>query len=330
MLGLFPYKLPTNLNQNAEPITDKALPPMKLRNSKSSRLDSTIDGYTMLPVFNYIKPNIYDDISWQGCGYAAGNRKYKYDREQSYQDVSPYVLEVMKDPIKASFNLTPSDAANMVYTDFYNYSDILISEKFEGARARYRYSELQWTLIRNSQEVLLVNCFDAGVRTLWITKHLRTAVQALQDTVGKLLNGTRTDDDLRYIVHSSHDTQQWNIVKFLEPVGYEPIDMPYASTVIFELHYDEGCLADPKKRGEHCFSVPVFNNGDMLKLDTCLQDNNLDIARIANPICTFQSFVKHFEKLMFKGDLIQKCESKFIPPSSLTTTPSADEANFLK
>lgn len=283
---------------------------------RNRRLDATIDGYTMVPVFNYVKPNIYDDISWQGCGYAAGNRYYKYSREQSYEAVSPYVLEVMRDPIQASFNLTPSEAASMNYQDFYNYSDILISEKFEGAHKRYRFSELEWTLVRNSQEVLLVNCYDADVRTLWITKHLRTGVQAITDTVGKLLNGTWGEDDLRYLVHSSHDTQQWNIVKFLEPLGYEPTDMPYASTVFLELHYDAHCLADPAARGPACFSVLAFNNGDLLKFDTCLSDNNRDPARLGNPLCSYQSFLSHYQRLMFQGDLVQKCLSKFVPPTA--------------
>ena len=80
-------------------------------------------------------------------------------------------------------------------------------------------------------------------------------MQAMKDTVAKYLNGTQSKDDLKYIVHSSHDTQQWGVIEFLKPVNYAPIDMPYASTIFFELHYDEGCLNNTKSRGTQCFSV---------------------------------------------------------------------------
>lgn len=50
--------------------------------------------------------------------------------------------------------------------------------------------------------------------------------------------------------------------------------MPYASTVYFELHYDQNCLSNPKTKGPDCFTVHVMNNGEILKLDTCLTDNN--------------------------------------------------------
>ena len=71
-------------------MSDKAMPPMKVR--KDAQLGATIDGYTMLPVFNYVKQNIYDDISWEGCNYANGNGRYKYFREDSYSKQSPYFL----------------------------------------------------------------------------------------------------------------------------------------------------------------------------------------------------------------------------------------------
>ena len=104
----------------------------------------------MIPVYNYVKTSVYDDLSWQSCNYAATNRGYKYYNEQSYADYSPYVLKVMKGPIASAFNLTPNEEQNMVYTQFYNYSDILISEIFEGNKKRYNFSELQWSLARNS------------------------------------------------------------------------------------------------------------------------------------------------------------------------------------
>ena len=216
MMGLYPYKN----TQKSEAMQEKALPPMKTR----SRISATIDGMTLLPVFNYVKQNIYDDISWQGCKYAAGNRNYKYSREQSYSNISPYVINVMKNPIGQSFNLTTDEMQTMNYTTFYGYSDILISEIFEGNPKRYNFTNMQWTFIRNSQKIILVQCYDPDVRTLWVTKKMRKPIQAIKDTVAKYLNGTVTKDDLKYFIHSAHDTQLWNVVEFLQSVNYDPID----------------------------------------------------------------------------------------------------------
>lgn len=103
-----------------------------------------------------------------------------------------------------------------------------------------------------------------------MSKVLRKPIQLMKDTVAKYLNGTQSNDDLKYLIHSSHDTQQWNLMTFLEPVSHDPIDFPYASTNFIELHYDENCLKNPKTKGAGCFSVQVISNGNLLKFDTCL------------------------------------------------------------
>ncbi len=136
----------------------------------------------------------------------------------------------------------------------------------------------------------------------------------MKDLVAKYLNGTISQNDLKYFVHSAHDTQIWNEFEFFEPLKNEPIDMPYASTIFIELHYDSKCVADPKTRGTQCFSVQVLNNGDLLKFDTCVSDNNLN-GRQGSPICSFDSFIRHFEKKSYKGDYRQKCLEKYIPPT---------------
>ena len=70
----------------------------------------------------------------------ADDRSTKYSNESSFLSVSPYILEVMKEPISKAFKLTPSQEKNMVYTEFYTYSDVLISENFEGDPKRSNFS----------------------------------------------------------------------------------------------------------------------------------------------------------------------------------------------
>ena len=120
----------------------------------------------------------------------------------------------------------------------------------------------------------------------------------MQTVVEKMLNKTYSDDDLRYYVHSSHDTQSWNVLEFLKPVGFDPTDFPYASTIIIELHYDDNCMSNPKTRGTQCFTVHAMSNGLILKFDTCVNDNNMNM-RFGSPICTYEAFIKHWNKLRY-------------------------------
>ena len=75
-----------------------------------------------------------------------------------------------------------------------------------------------------------------------------------------------------------------------------------SSLPLFELHYDEGCLNNTKTRGNQCFSVQVLQNGRMLKFDTCMQDNNMQ-GRFGSPLCSFDSFIRHIDKLKYQGPL---------------------------
>jgi hypothetical protein len=120
---------------------DKTLPTIKVRkNALKGALRATIDGYTMIPVYNYLNQDINDDVNWQGCQYVADDRKGKYSNEFSFLSVSPYILEVMREPIARAFNLTPAQEKNLLYTEFYTYSDVLISENFEGDPKRNNFS----------------------------------------------------------------------------------------------------------------------------------------------------------------------------------------------
>jgi hypothetical protein len=78
-------------------------------------LSAVIDGYTLIPVFNFVRPNVYDDIAWQGCNYAATNRHYRYPREDTYSAFSPYVLEKMRHSTALAFNLTAEQEQNLTY-----------------------------------------------------------------------------------------------------------------------------------------------------------------------------------------------------------------------
>ena len=87
-------------------------------------------------------------------------------------------------------------------------------------------------------------------------------------TVQKLINRTWTNDDLKYLIHSSHDTQLLNVLEFWNLYDYDVIDQPYASSIFFELHYDDTCLRTT--RDTSCFTVEAYNNGLPVRFDTCI------------------------------------------------------------
>ena len=65
---------------------------------------------------------------------------------------------------------------------------------------------------------------------------------AIKAKVEELIAGTEKRDSLRYLMESAHDTQLLFTLQWLQPVNYDYTDMPFASTIFYELHYDDKCL----------------------------------------------------------------------------------------
>jgi hypothetical protein len=56
------------------------------------------------------------------------------------------------------------------------------------------------------------------------------------------------------MIYSAHDVQVANLLEWLEPSGFNPLDVPYVSNFFFELHYDEDCLSN-NQTSDQCFTV---------------------------------------------------------------------------
>jgi hypothetical protein len=65
---------------------------------------------------------------------------------------------------------------------------------------------------------------------------------AMKAKVEALIAGTETRDSLRYLMESAHDTQLLFTLQWLQPVNYDYTDMPFASSIFYELYYDDKCL----------------------------------------------------------------------------------------
>jgi hypothetical protein len=107
---------------------------------------------------------------------------------------------------------------------------------------------------------------------------------------------------------------------WLDPLDYYFTDVPYASTVIFELHYNQTCLAASKS--EECFNVQVTHDGKPLKFDTCVIKNNERGSKATT--CLYPDFKQHMEKISHPGDVFELCNQKFTPTAEEIASESAE------
>jgi hypothetical protein len=151
-------------------------------------------------------------------------------------------------------------------------------------------------------------------------------MELIKEKVQQILGGTESKDSLRYYVHSSHDTQLVNAVAWLNPVEHNYLDMPFTSTLISELHYNETCLLSQKDTS--CFTVQVYNNGTPLKFDTCI-DANMKRGSTST-ICQYDDFVEHINRRKINGDLTSQCFEGYSPYPQAATYRNETSSSFLK
>lgn len=58
------------------------MPPIQIRRpmhqDEKLGYNAIIDGYAIIPVFNYIDRNIHDDLYFTGCPYIYDKKNYRY------------------------------------------------------------------------------------------------------------------------------------------------------------------------------------------------------------------------------------------------------------
>lgn len=101
-------------------------------------------------------------MTYKGCKYADENRKYRNPREDSYSDQSPYIISKLREPISKSFQLNESQ--DLTFNQIFDYSDILLSESFEGAPKRIQFKIDEWDAVRKTQTIKNLGGFDDYAR----------------------------------------------------------------------------------------------------------------------------------------------------------------------
>lgn len=140
--------------------------------------------------------------------------------------------------------------------------------------------------------------FEGLARQLFITKMmLRKPFVAMNNRAQEILNGKADSrDSLRYFIYSVHDTQMGNIYEWLNALDHDYVDIPYGSSLFFELHYDTECVAEGNLLLD-CFEVHVTHNGEPLKFDTCIEANLKNGSK--SQTCKYNDFITHINKQSF-------------------------------
>jgi hypothetical protein len=81
----------------------------------------------------------------------------------------------------------------------------------------------------------------------------------------------------------------------LDPLDYNFVDIPFASSIYIELHYDPICVSGKKNRD--CFTVVVLHNNNPLKFDYCKQANSKRNSQ--SDTCTLDDFLAFYQSIKY-------------------------------
>lgn len=89
----------------------------------------------------------------------------------------------------------------------------------------------------------------------------------MKSRIDSLLKKEDNTDQLRYIMYSGHDYQISNILVFLNTSYLGLHEIPYDSSIQYELHYNQTCLDTVNDLS--CFYVETYYNREPLKFNLC-------------------------------------------------------------
>lgn len=154
--------------------------------------------------------------------------------------------------------------------------------------------------------------FTNEARRLTFSRLMRKPLAAMQNRVNELLGTDFEESRMRYAVYSAHDDQISNMMEWLHPNNVAMDYVLYASQVVFELKYDDQCLAEAEA-SEACFSVAVIWNGHDLGFDECAGS-----AQDDGTGCSYADFKNQMDNIWYSGysadDLDEACN--YVLPES--------------
>lgn len=147
LLGLYPpnHESAPRKVKLGEEAMNRAIPPMKVRQVDSLIQQTSgelfLDSYNQVPVYSYLSKNTpSDDIQPGGCNYAFTFNNDHWNKEQTYDGVSDFILPSLKLAVGRAFGLSQEDSKAMTFVQLYSYSDVLLAENMEGDKPRYSFT----------------------------------------------------------------------------------------------------------------------------------------------------------------------------------------------
>lgn len=116
------------------------MPQLKVR--KSSLVgDPLLDSLVMVPVYNYLgEHSFYDDLVYGGCPYVGSYDAFHWNDNATFANVSDYLMPILRKPLCEAFHENVADSWKATYPDFYDKTDVLVAEDFEGEKPRKRFT----------------------------------------------------------------------------------------------------------------------------------------------------------------------------------------------
>lgn len=257
--------------------TGRGLPKMNIRDAselnKNLAANALPNGFVSVPIYTFVDANIADDVAYSGCTYAKSEITQRRNDNANYIDYW-WVANFVKEPLAEGLGVDDDVMEAADFPGVYDFSDSYVAREFENLPlAKYDTFDANTYLeMRALQKIDLTYMFSRNTRRLVFSRILRKPLEEMGLRVDRLLNRINSTSPLRYIVYSAHDDQISNMMEFLHPTNVQMDYVKFASQVTFELYYDEECISSTNA-SEECFSIKVYNNGELLELKECGEAN---------------------------------------------------------
>ena len=292
----------------------RGMPPISIRNAStvnsSLQKDPLPNGFVSIPVFEFSNNSIDDDIGLGGCDYVDKVDAYNFPNPATYESVD-YLVDDLREPIGTAFGLSQTEIDDMQYPELYDYCDVVQSREFEGVSLNYTYTPEQLTQI--NQTVLNALILPMGTpelcRDMYVSKGIRSFLRQSE----AIISGAGPEKNIKYEIFSSHD---WSVIQhllFLDASNGNFTVVPFASSVVYELHSDPGC------NDASCYWVEVYFNNLLYRF----------IGDCGTPgKCTWPEWLQLLEKKGFvssSSGYVDECATPFTPPTHLRFARSRAE-----
>jgi len=208
----------------------------------------------------------------------------------------------LRDPIADCFNLTDSKRNSMSFLNLESYCDVIQSNLFEGLPT-CDFTPTQFLQV--NQVVLATLIYPMSnpvlINEMFVSKMLRVGLHQMEKVVGG------EDIQTKFQIYSAHDYTTAQHPLFMNADNGNFTDVPFASSMRYELHSTKDCTS------ESCFWVEVYFNDKAYEFSTIC----------ANPTkCTYEEFLELLDDRNFvhtETRYRDECATPFVKPFAAST-----------